>query len=112
LRDTQALLLQPVIRASPALARKPRSLVGLVDDDVDEVHAPPAVAGGEALSVRGEVEAEEGEVAIEAGDFPAAPPPTAACGRKSPTVLALGRQPRQADTEPERCITSGTGTDT
>src|SRR5262245_7528616 len=56
----------------PPLVGEPGGLVGLVEEDIDEVHAPSTVARSDALAVGGEVEAEEGEIAIETGDLPAA----------------------------------------
>jgi hypothetical protein len=45
-------------------AREPVSFIGLVEEDVDKLHASSAVAGGEDLAVGGEVEGKELEVAI------------------------------------------------
>jgi hypothetical protein len=68
LGDTQDMLAAGGSRASMP-AGEPSGLVGGVEEDVDEVHAPPAVTGGEALAVGGEGKGEEGEVAIAAGDL-------------------------------------------
>lgn len=53
-------------------AGEPNGLVGVVDEDVHEMHATPIVASGEALAAASKVESEELEVAIEAGDLPPA----------------------------------------